>query len=516
MYIVSALYRMSLAAIVLVALAVIFYPHRAASQATLQISNIVVTMDAAESRVTVKWMTSLPADERIDFGVDDTYGTFFVSPTPLATEHTMMLSGLESETVYHFMLTARSGEQTVSSFDQIFKTVKFTDRALPLLESVRIAYTTGTSVTFQWETDEEATSQVRIGKTRNYTGGAGDGRRTKLHDITVGGLSTGTFYHAQVSSADKDGNTAFSNDIVFTTLLNTVADKSPLTLTDIRPLTPNDAQVTVTSATVSWTTNKLASTAVEYGLSDRLGAWNAVTDFRTFSHVVRLADLKPDTRYYFRAVSRDVFNREEKSAIHSLITKAQPKPPALVISPDRPVVLGFTATAHTKPSALHRAKGSPDIYAILKNQKYRVPNVQSLKRTPFAGIAVTEVSKDFLDRFPFAQLAKADDSNTVYYLYRRPNNHLLKLAIPSPSVFLSYPRNKWDRIVTIDQRDLDLYPHALLIKTRDKKEVYLLQNNSKRPFLSSQAFEGKGFRYEDVVEVNPEHLATYETGAFIE
>ena len=501
---------MSQAAIALVALAMMFYPHSAAFQVQLEIRNL--NFEMTDDAVIVTWRTTLPADSRVDFGLDDSYGTFFQSSGPLTFDHRMVVNGLLSETIYHFKVTSQTNGQVVSSFDQLFETKKFVDRSLPLISNVNLVYVTGSSATFQWETDEDATSIVRIGKTTNYTGGASDGNRKKIHDITVGGLAIGTGYHAQVASTDKDGNTSDSTDIAFRTLLNLEPDRAPLTISDVRPLAPNDPFLSPTSATISWQTNKLATARVEYGDHQGLGAGKEWKGVRRFFHAIPLENLKPGTRYYYRAVSQDVFGAERKSEIHSFATLRLPKPP--VVQERRPVVLGFTTVAYTQPTALYKAKG-PEVYAIVKNQKHLIMDAADLKREPYAGISINEVSAETLEAIPDARLVKAVDGTTVYYLYKR-QNRFLKLAIPSPEVFVSYPRNKWDRIISIDVRELARYPDAVFIKTRDRKAVYLLERGMKRPFLNARAFESRGYRYEDIVEVGVEHLAAYTQGPYIE
>ncbi len=58
-----------------------------------------------------------------------------------------------------------------------------------------------------------------------------------------------------------------------------------------------------TSAAVTWKTQALASTQVEYGLSSDLGTLTPSDSPPTTNHAVLLRNLKPDSEYYFRVLS---------------------------------------------------------------------------------------------------------------------------------------------------------------------------------------------------------------------
>ena len=90
---------------------------------------------------------------------------------------------------------------------------------------------------------------------------------------------------------------------------------------------------------------------------------------------------------------------------------------------------------------------------------------------------------------------------------------MLKIDIPSPSVFGSYPNNKWDQVVTIDKQELDNYANVQLIKAKNSKTVYLLDNGFKRAITSAGVFESNGYKWSDILEVSQAHLDAYVTGA---
>lgn len=54
-----------------------------------------------------------------------------------------------------------------------------------------------------------------------------------------------------------------------------------------------------------------------------------------------------------------------------------------------------------------------------------------------------------------------------------------------------------------------------LITSPTTKAVYLLENGKKRPFLSAEAFENRGYKWGNIISVSPQFLAKYEIGEAI-
>lgn len=485
------------------------------AQMQLQISNVSVT-NVTDTSTTIRWTTNIPGSARVDFGIDENYGTYLTAIDTQRTSQEFVIRGLSPETTYHFKITARGGGQEISTFDRTFKTAVYVDRITPIISNVHIAYVTATSATIQWDTDEPATSGVRYGTTVAYGGNAGYGGLRKNHDVTIGWLSPGTFYHFQVVSMDNAQNSAVYSDLTFTTLYNTESEKVPLAITDVRPLTPNDTQLGIDTATITWTTNKLASGIVYYGTSAWFGASALHTSpYREFAHKAVLKDLQPGTKYYFILESWDVFNAAVRSDTFTFTTKKAPVVSTTVETVERPVlVLGFSTVAATPASALYRVKGQTDVYAIIAKKRYRLTGPISLYRYA-SGLAVQEVSQETLESFPLVRLVKATEGDAVYHLYRRPNNKILKLAIPSPTAFTSYPANRWDAIITVEPEELAQYSTAVLVRAKGDSVVYLLDGTTKRPFVSEQALRSRGYSLSDIVEISTTHLGYYQTGAVL-
>ena len=87
----------------------------------LQITAVALGNVGATSGV-VTWQTNNAASSRVDYGTTTSYGSA-VSDPALLTSHSLALSGLASNTTYHFQVTSVDGAaQTQSSADAAFTT----------------------------------------------------------------------------------------------------------------------------------------------------------------------------------------------------------------------------------------------------------------------------------------------------------------------------------------------------------------------------------------------------------
>jgi len=75
----------------------------------------------------------------------------------------------------------------------------------------------GTTATITWTTDQLSDSHVDYGITSSYGTATTSATLTTSHSITIISLATSTAYHFRVQSTDSSGNTASSNDQLFTT-----------------------------------------------------------------------------------------------------------------------------------------------------------------------------------------------------------------------------------------------------------------------------------------------------------
>jgi hypothetical protein len=185
------------------------------------ISGINVT--ASTTTATITWATDEAATSQLMWGLTSSYTSSTTPDLNLVTGHSISVSGLTPNTLYHFeVLSKDSSNNTASSSDQTFTTASnatstgTTTQNAPVISNIGSTVTqTGATVT--WNTNIGASSQVFYGLNTNY------GQMTTLdtgsttnHSQNISGLNSGTLYHFIVLSS-ANGMTASSTDQTFTT-----------------------------------------------------------------------------------------------------------------------------------------------------------------------------------------------------------------------------------------------------------------------------------------------------------
>jgi hypothetical protein len=84
-----------------------------------------------------------------------------------------------------------------------------------------------------------------------------------------------------------------------------------------------------TSATITWATNELSDTQLEYGLTSTYGSSTAVNTAKVMSHSQGLTGLKASTLYNFRVKSSDAAGNQQISANFTFITTSANRPPVI-------------------------------------------------------------------------------------------------------------------------------------------------------------------------------------------
>lgn len=142
----------------------------------------------------------------------------------------------------------------------------------------------------------------------------------------------------------------------------------------------------------------------------------------------------------------------------------------------------------------------------------------STTSTPPATTESGQVLGSSVGVYPNGSLLKAPNSPAVFYI-----SNDQKHVITSAAVFNT--RFNWNDIVYLPStRQLDLYeagdavPFSVgtLTKEEGKSAVYRISaTNGKQPILSSQIFLSRGYKWNQVIEVAPNALASYPEQAYI-
>jgi PKD repeat protein len=236
-----------------------------------------------------------------------------------------------------------------------YVTVITVDITPPVISAVSATGITTTSATIIWTTDEPATGQVEYGLDRTYgSTTALDTSPVTSHGVNLTGLTSETTYHYRVNSADGSGNPAISADYTFTTSDVTGPVISGVTATD----------VTATGATITWTTNEVATSQIEYGLTEEYGSSTIVDTNLVTSHSVKLTGLKAPKTYHYRVNSADGSGNPAISADYTFTTTDD-------TSPSKPVVTDDGAST-TSLTELHATWTSSDPQSGIVEYQYAI------------------------------------------------------------------------------------------------------------------------------------------------
>ncbi|MEM2947066.1 MAG: fibronectin type III domain-containing protein [Candidatus Bathyarchaeia archaeon] len=317
-------------------------PHRDTTPPiifNLQVINITQTS------ATVTWLTDEASTTYVDYGLTNSYELGTVAGISFTTIHSVDLTGLSPDTVYHFRVRSADfwGNEAVSS-DQTFRTLALPDTIPPIISNIEVIDITENSATITWQTNEPATSVVQYGLTTAYELGTLELSDLVLsHSIPLSGLTADTLYHFRVSSTDAAGNTATSDDQTFRTIAVLPLDITPPVISNILVI-----NITETSAEVTWQTDEPANSVLRYGLTTAYELGTITLGELVTSHSIPLYSLTPNTLYHFKVSSTDAAGNTATSTDRTFTTLPDRTPPANVTNftatptPARTIMLTWT------------------------------------------------------------------------------------------------------------------------------------------------------------------------------
>jgi hypothetical protein len=461
--------------------------------------------------VEIKWGTNTETQGKVIFGESsDNLPHYIIDNTGASVYHNVKLGNLKEKTTYYYQIIVYDDNEQTQSFIKNFKTEEFHDEIPPKISNVQIPHKAGTAAVVNWETDKKATSKVEYDKNETYTKSTGSNSKVNSHMVILKNLAPNTQYFLRIYSVDKDNNKSSYTYKEFTTRESDEVDKEDLIISHLRPAGPDDSYISTGSIKVSFKTNHYAKgkiTLKKKGLKTQ----TKNLDYG-LEHSAIFSGLLSENEYNVEISMNDIFNKKAKEKFTVLTKK-------VAISSDEEVsenninntVLGGEYSYYTPATALYKAEGSHRVYSIINNKRHYITSPNSFGKYGYSWRSVKIISKEKLLKIPRVKLVKSPEDVTIYYLYERPENKLLKIAIPSPSVFLSYPNNSWADVVKITQSDIDNISDVKLVKTKDNPNVYYLENGVKH-YVSETVFVSRGFNWGEITEVNQVHLDSYQTG----
>jgi len=172
----------------------------------------------------------------------------------------------------------------------------------PAISSVIFNTNTDGSIQVEWTTDIPATGQVMFCDPDGVCSWTDKSNNLITdHSVTLADVKPNVSYHITVESIDSEGNKGqFESEQTFTGATGGSSDTEAPVISEVK-----SADVTDTGFVVTWTTDELSTSQVEYGTTQSYGLTTSVDSNLTTNHVVTVTGLTPNTSYYFRAVSAD-------------------------------------------------------------------------------------------------------------------------------------------------------------------------------------------------------------------
>ncbi len=221
-------------------------------------------------------------------------------------KHEAYLTGLTPGTAYEYLISSQdpSGNSLPSQDVGTFRTQDTPDTTPPDISDIACSYNAGGKARIDWDTSEPSDSRIYYWKKQSRQAGkdswAGS-ENTMYHSGWITGLEGDADYEYEVGSRDASGNFSWSDTEGFTA--SGQEDTTPPSFTygpDVESRRGND------SISITWRTNEIATTVLEYYLSDETTAdrYHRASYEHTTSHRVELVGLAPGP-YEFEATSKD-------------------------------------------------------------------------------------------------------------------------------------------------------------------------------------------------------------------
>ncbi len=232
---------------------------------------------------------------------------------------TVAYSGLVNGTTYRINMIPGAVRDEALNLSGVVGPLYFTtviDLIAPVVNSLSAGTITPTGAVLSLTTDENAscryaTTDSAFGSMTAFTTTGGTS-----HSVSLAGLTDSTAYSYYVRCQDASAQ------------LNTMTTSAHVAFTTATPDTTGPVvssvqatSITATGATITWTTNELATSRIEYGTTSAYGSFTAVDGVADLtSHSVALSGLASATEYHYRILSSDVLGNGTVSGDNTFTT----------------------------------------------------------------------------------------------------------------------------------------------------------------------------------------------------
>jgi len=270
----------------------------------------ITTTTATVSWNTNKLSTSTVyySDTNIYPGSDKTTYDESVGIPSMVLSHSVILSDLTPGTQYFFLTESEDASSNLGQSANALYT--FTTEDGPVISNVTTAEVFDNEATISWNTNIAADSNVYYSTFSDFSDDievVSSVTLTTSHSVNITGLTQGTTYYYYIKSTDAEANDAYDKNIVSGLInyfsFNTSSDAVVPVISGV-----SAALVGETGATIIWTTDEVATSQIEWGLTPSLGTLTTETSTYTRQHTVILTGLTIETDYYYRVISKDRSN----------------------------------------------------------------------------------------------------------------------------------------------------------------------------------------------------------------
>lgn len=267
----------------------------------------------------INFKSSAIANFILYYGETANYGTKIEEDSNNATEsHSLAISGLLPGTMYYFRVVGDDAEGNELRSENSFTTLPMPEIRNFAIEPVKDAPSTTLKVT--WDTNVGATTILRYARDADKFDEKSASELVTTHEIVISDLADQHTYTLYAQGMDQFGNVAESDKVTFDTPKDSRAPKISDLVIESSNVGNQSSQAQVA---VSWKTDELANSMVEYGfgISGAEYTNKTTTDAAlTNHHLVIIGDLEPGRPYHLRVVSSDEAGNEVKSVDNTVIT----------------------------------------------------------------------------------------------------------------------------------------------------------------------------------------------------
>ncbi len=278
----------------------------------------VQTSNKSQTSIVITWNTSEPTTSLIWYARAQDSGTSITQPTLQEAQsrgltaytkiHRTTLSNLEAGKRYAFIVGGLDSSSNLGTSSERTFTTDYSDNSNsgqnPKILSLTIQNISNTSATVVTTSNKSTYAKFTyniVGQTSNRTISTSTFKPN--HSMTMKNLMTDTNYEGRLTITDSNGNTSVSDTMRFKT--GTFVNSSNVKIYNTSVSINNNTSM----ASIMWTTNNNASSAVEYSTD---------ADFRTSrtasrktilkNHIINIRNLSSNVYYYFRIKSTDSSN----------------------------------------------------------------------------------------------------------------------------------------------------------------------------------------------------------------